>query len=135
METLTGTTAIAVTFSLAASGKVADVDSLGLQVVLQRKGRVLDVLADTYSSVRRSLSAQDRQRFDQWRETNARYAALLFRGPETMAAEKYRALLDELKSKIEALDTQLSQRSAEFRTQTETVTWSACSGRSQRIRR
>jgi CHAT domain-containing protein len=39
-----------------------------------------------------------------------------------MPAEKYRALLDELKSKIETLETQLSQRSAEFRTQTETVT-------------
>ena len=39
-----------------------------------------------------------------------------------MPAEKYRALLDELKSKIEALEVQLSQRSAEFRIQTETVT-------------
>ncbi len=111
-----------VTFSLAARGKVADVDSLGLQVVLQRKGRVLDVLADTYSSVKRSLSAQDRQRFDQWRETNARYAALILRGPAAMPAENYRALLDELKNTIEALEVQLSQRSAAFRTQTETVT-------------
>jgi CHAT domain-containing protein len=111
-----------VTFSLAARGKVADVDSLALQVVLQRKGRVLDVLADTYSSARRSLSAQDQQRFNQWRETNAEYAALIFRGPGTMPAENYRALLDELKNKIEALEGQLSQRSAEFRTQTETIT-------------
>jgi CHAT domain-containing protein len=47
---------------------------------------------------------------------------LIFRGPGTMPAEKYRALLDELKSKIEALEGQLSHRSAEFRTQTETVT-------------
>jgi hypothetical protein len=77
-----------VTFYLATRGKVADVDSLGLQVVLQRKGRVLDVLADTYGSARRSLSAQDQQRFDQWRETNAEYAALIFRGPGTMPAEK-----------------------------------------------
>jgi tetratricopeptide (TPR) repeat protein len=61
METLTGNTEFAVSFSLAARGKVADADSLGLQVVLQRKGRVLDVLADTYASVRRSLSAQDRK--------------------------------------------------------------------------
>ena len=122
METLTGSSHSAVTFSLAARGKVTDIDSLGLQVVLQRKGRVLDVLADTYGSVQRSLSGQDRQRFDQWRETNARYAALLFRGPETMPAEKYRGLLDELKSKIEALETQVSQRSAAFRIQTETVT-------------
>jgi tetratricopeptide (TPR) repeat protein len=122
IETLTGSTHGVVTFYLAARGKVADADSLGLQVVLQRKGRVLDVMADTYSSVRHSLSAQDRQLFDQWREANARYAALLFRGPETMPAQQYRALLDELKSKIEALEVQLSQRSAEFRTQTETVT-------------
>jgi len=122
METLTGNTEIAVTFSLDTRGKVADVDSLGLQLVLQRKGRLLDVLANTYSSVRRSLSAQDQQRFAQWRETNAEYAALIFRGPGAMPAENYRALLDELKNTIEALETQLSQRSAEFRTQTQTIT-------------
>ncbi|MGH8521535.1 MAG: CHAT domain-containing protein, partial [Gammaproteobacteria bacterium] len=122
IETLTGNTHRAVTFSLAARGKVADVDSLALQVVLQRKGRVLDVLADTYSSVRRSLSAEDQQRFAQWRETIARYAALIFRGPGAMPSENYRALLDELKNTIEALEGQLSQRSTEFRTRTETVT-------------
>ena len=70
-------------FSLPASGRLANANSLGLQVVLQRKGRVLDVLADTYSPARRSLSAQDQQRFNQWRETNAEYAALILRGPGT----------------------------------------------------
>jgi CHAT domain-containing protein len=39
-----------------------------------------------------------------------------------MLVGKYRELVDKLKSDAEALEGQLSQRSAEFRTQTETVT-------------
>ncbi|MBK5124342.1 CHAT domain-containing protein [Burkholderia sp. R-69980] len=120
--TLTGTTNADVSFSLAARGHVPDAESLGLQVVLQRKGRVLDVMADSFAAVRRSLAPPDQQVFEQWRETNAQYATLLFRGPQKMPSEQYRALLGQLKGKAESLEGELSQRSAAFRRQVQTVT-------------
>ena len=97
-------------------------ERLGLEVVLQRKGRVQDLMADSFAVARASLSASDRRLFEQWREANAQLAALMFRGPERMPVDKYRELLDQLKVKVESLEADLSHRSAEFRTQVETVT-------------
>src|SRR5262249_53334502 len=58
--TLAGSTAGAVAFSLGSLGDIPGVRQLGLEVVLQRKGRVQDVMADSFAAVRSSLSASDR---------------------------------------------------------------------------
>jgi tetratricopeptide (TPR) repeat protein len=122
VATLASGTDAVLSLSLAFLGKVSSAGSLGLEVVLQRKGRVQDVMADSFAGVRASLSAADRRSFEQWREVNAQLATLTFRGPERMPVTKYRELLDQLKVKIESLEADLSHRSAEFRTQVETVT-------------
>src|SRR5262249_44953972 len=119
---LAGETDSDVTFSLAARGKVANAESFGLQVVLQRKGRVLDVMAGIFGAVRGSLAPQDQRLFEQWRETTAQYATLLFRGSEKIPPEQYRELLGQLKGKATSLEGEISQRSAEFRRQVTTVT-------------
>lgn len=95
---------------------------MALETVLQRKGRVLDVMAESFSAVRASASAKDQQLFNTWQQTNAQYSTLLFRGPEQMPIEEYRALLDKLKGKLQGLETQLGERSPAFRHQAETVT-------------
>src|SRR5262249_23472051 len=118
----TGSTAAAVDFSLGSLGKIPAVGKLGLEIVLQRKGRVQDVMADSFALVRASLSVADRRLFEQWREVNAQLAAVAFRGPERMPVDKYRELLGQLKVKVESLEADLSHRSAAFRTQVETVT-------------
>jgi tetratricopeptide (TPR) repeat protein len=64
VTTLAGETDADITFSLAARGKVADAESFGLQVVLQRKGRVLDVMTDSFGAVRRSLAPRDQRLFE-----------------------------------------------------------------------
>ena len=121
VATLAGETNSDVTFSLAARGKVANAELFGLQVVLQRKGRVLDVMAGVFGAVRGSLAPQDQQLFEQWRETTAQYATLLFRGPEKIPPEQYRALLGQVQGTAAALEGELSQRSAEFRQQVAPV--------------
>jgi CHAT domain-containing protein/tetratricopeptide (TPR) repeat protein len=122
VATLAGETEVDVTFSLAARGKVADTESFGLQIVLQRKGRVLDVMADSFGVVRRNLAPQDQRLFEQWRETTAQYATLLFRGSEQLPPEQYRELLGQVKGRAAALEGEISQRRAEFRRQVTPVT-------------
>ena len=60
--------------------------------------------------------------FEQWRATNAQYATLLFRGAEQLPSETLPRLLGQVKGKAAALEGELSQRSAEFHRQVETVT-------------
>ena len=122
LRSLKDTTSEAVTFSLTAQRANEHSDGLGLELALQRKGRISEILADTYGSTRRSLVPKDQQLFDRWREANTQYATVFFRGPGTMPVESYRALIDSLKRDTEVLEAQLSTRSAEFRSQTETVT-------------
>ena len=119
---LTGSTDGAVGLSLDSLGKVSGAERLGLEVVLQRKGRVQDLMADSFAAARASMSPSDRRLFEQWREANAQFAALTFRGPDKMPVEKYRELLESLRAKAESLEAELSHRSAEFQTQVETVT-------------
>ena len=76
-------------------------------------------MAGSFGAVRRSLAPRDQRLFEQWRETNAQYATLLFRGPEKIPPEKYRELLGQLKGKAASLEGELSQRSAEFRRQVD----------------
>ncbi|REG45544.1 tetratricopeptide repeat protein [Paraburkholderia sp. BL6669N2] len=122
MNMLDGETDGDVTFSLVSRGHVADAESFGMQVVLQRKGRVLDILADDFEAVRRSLAPGDRQLFEQWREITTQYASLLLRGPERMSPEQHRRLLDQVKAQATSFESGLSQRSIEFRQHVETVT-------------
>jgi CHAT domain-containing protein len=121
-DTLTDSTWAAVSFSLASHGKVPLAERLGLEVVLQRKGRVQDLMADVFAVARASLSASDREVFDAWREANAQLATLSFRGPEHMPLATYRERLEALREKAASLETRLSTRSAEFRSKVEAVT-------------
>jgi CHAT domain-containing protein/tetratricopeptide (TPR) repeat protein len=121
MERLDGGTDATITFSLAARERVADSETLGMQIVLRRKGRVLDVMADTLASIRQSLAPADQTMFERWRGTTEQYATLLFRGPERMPAAAYRALLTRLRDDAAALESHLSQRSTAFRAQVESV--------------
>jgi len=121
-QTLIGETDIVVTFSLATRSKVANAESLAAEVLMQRKGQVLDVLANSLVAVRKSLAPQDQQLFSQWRDVTNQYATLVFRRPEQMPAEKIRERLAKLKAQANILEAELSTRSAQFRHEVEPVT-------------
>src|SRR5439155_598317 len=88
----------AVSFSIASRGKVPTAEHLGLEVVLQRKGQVQDLMTDVFAAARTSLLASDREVFDQWREANADLATLSLRGPKKMPLDEYRSRLEALRS-------------------------------------
>jgi CHAT domain-containing protein/Tfp pilus assembly protein PilF len=92
--------------------------------VLQRKGRLLDAISGTFDTFRRRLNSQDQLLLDEFAETTAKLAKLSLQGPEKMAPEEYQKQLSSLAEQREKLETDISRKSAEFRTQTEAVTLS-----------
>jgi CHAT domain-containing protein/tetratricopeptide (TPR) repeat protein len=122
MRQFEGDTYASISLGLALSRGSLRASRMALQTVLQRKGRVLDVMAENFSAARSSASVEDQQLFNAWQQTNAQYFTLLSRGPEQMSIVKYQALLDTVKGKLQELETRLGGRSPAFRNQAKTVT-------------
>ena len=86
---------------------------LALTMILQRKGRVLDALADPLAALRQRFSAQDQIRLDQLNDASARLARIVLDGPahgETAAEHEKR--IKALEEQREALEEEISRRSA-----------------------
>ncbi|UFP95018.1 CHAT domain-containing tetratricopeptide repeat protein [Gloeobacter morelensis] len=93
----------------------AEAARLAVAVTLQRKGRVLDVLSEDRSALRRRLDPQDQQLLDQLTEVRSQLAALVFKGASTDADESYKEVVARLQSDAEQLEKSLAERSAAFR--------------------
>jgi len=101
----------------------SEAEALAALVVLQRKGRVLDAMTDTYAAARRrDANPADRELLERLNATTASLAHLASAAPEGTTAEARQAsmaALDELKERLEA---EIGARDAEFRSQTQPVT-------------
>jgi CHAT domain-containing protein/tetratricopeptide (TPR) repeat protein len=122
METMMIESDAIVSLSLAARDRVPEVASVAFGVVMQRKGRVLDVLTDTFGALRASLSEASQGLLDQWMDANARYATLFYRGRGDEAVEAYGKLLASARSEADMLEARLGEASTEFRSSTITAT-------------
>jgi CHAT domain-containing protein/Tfp pilus assembly protein PilF len=99
-----------------------DAANLAALVLLQRKGRVLDAISDSFKSLRERSRPEDQNLLDQWSAAVARLAGLALDGPGKMAHEEYQKQLTSLEQEREKLEAEISERSAEFRAQTQPVT-------------
>jgi CHAT domain-containing protein len=93
---------------------------LALTTVLRRKGRVLEAMTDTLAALRRQVQPEVQKLLTQWATVRGHLATLVFTGLGTQSPEAYRSQLTQLDA--QALEAQLSARSAAFRTQTQPVT-------------
>ena len=94
-------------------------------VILQRKGRVLDAMADTLHALRQRANPQDQKLLDELNETTGEIARLALNGPEKLAPEAYHQKLSELAERKEKLESKISQSNAEFRADTRKVSLEA----------
>src|SRR6266511_2133325 len=94
---------------------------LAFTTLLRRKGRGLDVMANTISALRRRAAPEDQALFDQLAEARSQLAALTLKGLGTDKSETYRARLKSLEDKGEELESALSARRPEFRAQPVTL--------------
>jgi len=94
-------------------------------VLLQRKGRVLDAVSGSMAALRQRMSNDDQKLLDELNVTSANLAKLALHGAGKTPTEEYQAQLASLGKQRESLEAEISQRSAEFRTQAQSVTLSA----------
>jgi CHAT domain-containing protein len=99
--------------------------NLAFTTLLRRKGRGLDAMANTIATLRRHATPQDQGLFDQLAETRSQLAKLTLTEVSEVTSETYRSTIKSLEEKIERLEAELSNRSAEFRAQAQPVTLSA----------
>ena len=103
-----------------------DAASQAALVLLQRKGRVQDAMADVFDAVRhRAGDAGDRALMDELSDTKARLAKVALDASGRVRPEERERALAELESRRERLEATLSERIAEFRADTQPVTVAA----------
>jgi CHAT domain-containing protein len=107
----------------------ADAAALAALVVLQRKGRVLDAMTDTFGAVRQRIADTGDpgllERLDQLKTTTAQFARVALSGAPDGAAAEHQRQIEELQGRIEQLEADLNLHSADFRAQLRPVTLDA----------
>jgi CHAT domain-containing protein/Tfp pilus assembly protein PilF len=98
---------------------------LAFTTLLRRKGRGLDVMANTIGALRRHAAPEDQALFDELAEARSQLAALTLKDLGTDKPETYRARLISLEDKVEELESALSARNPDFRAQAQPVTLTA----------
>jgi CHAT domain-containing protein/tetratricopeptide (TPR) repeat protein len=95
---------------------------LALTVLLRRKGRVLDSMADSLAALRRTLGPDDRALLDRLASVYTKLATQVSRGLSKASPEQYRATLVALEQERQTLEQELGKRSAAFRAEQRLVT-------------
>ncbi|MBI4748438.1 MAG: CHAT domain-containing protein [Acidobacteria bacterium] len=90
--------------------------------VLRRKGRALDVMADTLKLIQARATAQDQAVFEKLIEAQTRLSNLTVKGPGNTKPERFQMLVQGLEAEVDELEAEVSRRSAEYRVQTQPVT-------------
>jgi CHAT domain-containing protein/TolA-binding protein len=106
-------TDIAVSLHLKAAPSSAAAGTLALTNVLQRKGRMMDAMADQLATLRSHLDEKDRQLLGQLSESQGRLAKLVF---GAVATDEQRKTVASLRGDIQRIEESISNRSVEFRT-------------------
>ena len=95
---------------------------LGLLTVLQRKGRVLDAMSESFASLRQRSTPDEQALLQTFNETTTELAKLVLNGPQRIALEEHQKAVLQAEGEREKLEEQISNRSAEFRAQWQAVT-------------
>jgi CHAT domain-containing protein/Tfp pilus assembly protein PilF len=104
-----------VSFHLGLQPEVPEAAQLAARVLLQRKGRVLDAMADTFGSLRLHAGDDERAMLDRLGQITTRFAQLALAGPGQTPLDEHRKRLQELEQSKEALEIEISRRSDAFR--------------------
>jgi CHAT domain-containing protein len=99
--------------------------SLAANAVLQRKGRALDAMSDSFATLRRRAGPEDRVLLDRLKETIAQLAKFVLNAPQNISPEEHQKRIEELEQRKEKLEADISRNSAEFLAQSQPITIAA----------
>ena len=122
MLTLRGETYGTISLHLRAAPNNSEAARLALTTILQRKGRILDVMSDSLVMLRRRLDSGDTSLLDQLTTTRSKLATLMLDARKTVTPEQRQSTVAQLEVEIARLETQISARSADFRVLSKPVT-------------
>jgi CHAT domain-containing protein/Tfp pilus assembly protein PilF len=98
---------------------------LAAATIIQRKGRVLDEMAGSLATLQRRLGADDQALLGQLNDTTARLARLVLGGAGQSSAAEHQRQVKALEEQRDALESEVSRRSAGFYGGSRTVTLDA----------
>lgn len=122
INTLSGSTNIAITLHLASASNNPQAARLALTTILRRKGRVLDALSNIIVTLRQKQTPEIQTLFDNLAEKRSQLASLSFKGMGKLKPLVYQELISNLEQNIRQLEGDLSSQSAEFRTINQSIT-------------
>ena len=126
VNSVAGRTDRTISLSLREAADDPDAGALATLVLLQRKGRVLDAMIDTFAAVRQRIAdPKDRSALDRLRATTAQLARLALSADAGPYLEDRQKAIKALEAQKERLEADLSARSGEFRAQLQPVTLEA----------
>ena len=87
---------------------------LATTMLLRRKGRVFDALADSLGAVRRRSTPEGLALLDQLGEVTSELATLVLNGPQKMTRAEHAARVTSLTERRESLEAELNDRTAGY---------------------
>jgi len=114
---------ISLNVDLAPSNAAAS--ALAALVLIQRKGRVLDAMSESFASLRQRSTPEEQIIIERYNKTTAELARLVLNGPQSISFEEHKKKVSELQEQQERLEAEISHRSAEFRAGSQPVTLAA----------
>jgi CHAT domain-containing protein len=111
-----------VSLSLHLAPKNPQASSLAALVLLQRKGRVLDAMTDSFGKLRQRADVGDQALLDELKNTTTQLAQLVLYSPGKTPAEELQKRVKELENRKEDLEAEISRHSLQFRAQSQPVT-------------
>src|SRR5581483_9408515 len=102
-----------------------DSRKLAATMLLQRKGRILDALADNLEGLRSRSNAEDRAQLDKLKEVTSKLANLVLNGPGKTSLSEHLQQIKTLTEQRDALESEIGKRSAGYYQSSAGVTLNA----------
>ncbi|HKR95906.1 MAG TPA: tetratricopeptide repeat protein, partial [Candidatus Angelobacter sp.] len=116
---------IVISFQLQRDPKSNESRELAAAMLLQRKGRILDALADNLEGLRSRSNAEDRAQLDRLKEVTSKLANLVLNGPGKTSLSEHLQQIKTLTEQRDALESEIGKRSAGYYQSSAGVTLSA----------
>ena len=115
----------AVTLNVNFAPEQAAARDLAATAVLQRKGRVLDVLSESRAELRKNFNKDDVALLNDFDKVTAQLSRLVLGGPQNTSIEEHQKQIGALQEKREQLESEISRHSGEYAAALKPVTLEA----------
>ncbi len=104
----------AISFQIRLDPENEDSRKLAATMLLQRKGRILDALANNLESLRNRSNDEDRALLDKLKETTSKLANLVLNGPGKTSLSEHLQQIKTLTEQRDTLESEIGRRSAGY---------------------